>query len=270
MSSRFRTDTAVEALGAGRYAARVDPGWWIERGPNGGYIAALVLRAMSTELDDPGRPARSLTLHYLRPPREGDAELVVTIERAGRTLTNLSARFEQDGRLLALALAAFADARPGPEFLDSPMPAVPPAEEVVPLPEPPVTIPMRARYESRFAVGPLPFSGSADAESGGWIRLAPDEVDQDEVVDQHLLAAFTDAWIPAVFSKVVGRLGVPTVDLTIHFRAPGLVVPADEWVLTRFRTRAAAEGFLEEDGEIWSPDGRLLAQSRQLAVVLGG
>ena len=31
---------------------------------------------------------------------------------------------------------------------------------------------------------------------------------------------------------------------------------------------ALVEGILEEDGEVWSPDGRLLAQSRQLAVVV--
>lgn len=269
MSGRFSTDTAVEALGEGRYRTRIDPGWWIERGPNGGYVAALVLRAMSTEVDDPGRPARSLTVHYLRPPHEGDAEVAVRIERTGRTLSNVSARLEQDGRLLAVALGAFAQSRPGVAFLDAPPPPVPAPEEVVLLPEPPVTIPMRARYESRFAVGPLPFSGAAEAETGGWIRLAPDEADG-EVVDQHLLAAFTDAWIPAVFSKVVGRLGVPTVDLTIHFRNPGVVLPADRHCLARFHTRAAAEGFLEEDGEIWGPDGVLLAQSRQLAVVLDG
>ena len=60
---------------------------------------------------------------------------------------------------------------------------------------------------------------------------------------------------------------VPTVDLTVHFRQ-ALVDRKDDYVLAVFRTRYAHEGFLEEDGEIWSRDGELLAQSRQLAVVL--
>ena len=71
-----------------------------------------------------------------------------------------------------------------------------------------------------------------------------------------------------MFSKVTAPLGVPTVDLTIHFRNPGHVVSAGEFCLTRFRTRVAAEGFVEEDGEIWSRDGVLLAQSRRLAAIL--
>ncbi len=63
---------------------------------------------------------------------------------------------------------------------------------------------------------------------------------------------------------------MPTVDLTVHFRGP--VPPPsmapDDPFLVRFRTRVVAEGFFEEDGEVWSPDGVLLAQSRQLGVVL--
>lgn len=269
MSNRFSDDTAVTVIGQGRFAARIDPGWWIERGPNGGYVAALVLRAMTTALDDPSRPARSLTVHYLRPPHEGDAQVEVTIERSGRTLSNLTARLEQDGRLLAMAMGAFAEPRPGIEFADAPMPDVPAPGGLAPLPGPPVTIRIRDRYDSRFAVGSPPFAESPDAISGGWIRLAPAE-SADEVVDQHVLAAFTDAWIPPVFSKVTAPLGVPTIDLTIHFRNPGHAVAAGEFCLTRFRTRVAAEGYIEEDGEIWGPDGVLLAQSRQLAAILTG
>ena len=59
---------------------------------------------------------------------------------------------------------------------------------------------------------------------------------------------------------------MPTIDLTIHFRAAPSRQPG--WVLAQFRTTMAAEGYLEEDGEVWSEDGRLLAQSRQLAVVV--
>jgi hypothetical protein len=35
----------------------------------------------------------------------------------------------------------------------------------------------------------------------------------------------------------------------------------------RFQTLEASEGYLEESGEVWSADGRLLAESRQLAVL---
>jgi acyl-CoA thioesterase len=81
-----------------------------------------------------------------------------------------------------------------------------------------------------------------------------------------LLAAMADAWLPPVFSRASERFGVPTIDLTIHFRRR--VLPDDDWFLVRFRTRSSIEGFLEEDGEIWSRPGQLVAQSRQLALVI--
>ena len=44
--TRFERDTAVARAGDGVYDVRIDGGWWIVVGPNGGYLAALVLRAL--------------------------------------------------------------------------------------------------------------------------------------------------------------------------------------------------------------------------------
>ena len=48
--------------------------------------------------------------------------------------------------------------------------------------------------------------------------------------------------MPPVFSRAQDRFGVPTIDLTIHFRSR--LLPDDEWFLVVFRTRSSVEGFL--------------------------
>jgi acyl-CoA thioesterase len=261
--NRFQRDTAVEALGAGRYAARIDRGWWIVRGPNGGYVAAILLRALAAAVGDPARPPRSLTVHYTSPPAEGPAEVRTTLERVGRGLTTASARLEQGGKLRALALAAFGAARPGPAFAPLAPPEVLPPERCAPLPSA-HAIPIRERFDARAA---LEASGASDARSGGWIRLREDP----GAADAPLLAAYTDAWPPAAFTRLDPSSlagGVPTIDLTVHFRAPW---PADleatDYALVAFRSQLLRDGFLEEDGEVWTRSGVLLAQSRQLAVL---
>ena len=126
---------------------------------------------------------------------------------------------------------------------------------------------MRQRYEQRWAVGDPPFSGASQAVAGGWIRLNPAE--GRGPADHVLVAALTDSWMPPIFSRTDDRFGVPTIDLTIHFRAPLANLRRDDgWFLALFRSQMAADGFVEEDGEVWSEDGRLLAHSRQLAVLL--
>jgi hypothetical protein len=48
----------------------------------------------------------------------------------------------------------------------------------------------------------------------------------------------------------------------------------DEWqdwhslLLGRFRNRLVRDGFFDEEGELWAPDGTLVAQSRQLGLLL--
>ena len=172
MTDAFAAATAVEPLGDGAWRSVIDTSWSAPNGPNGGYLAAIVLRALVAELDDAARPARSITCHYLRPPAAGDVRVEVREERAGRSVTALSARLLQDDRLCVVALAAFAVDREGAADYAATAPDVPPADEVDVAVPPEQAPPMVHKFEVRPAIGPRPFSGADEAVTGGWIRLA--------------------------------------------------------------------------------------------------
>ncbi|HTN79608.1 MAG TPA: thioesterase family protein, partial [Acidimicrobiales bacterium] len=168
--SRFDRDTALIPVGDGRFAGAIDSGWWIERGPNGGYIAAIVLRGLALAVEDPARTPRSLTVHYLAPPAEGPCEMQTRVERAGRRVTFVTGRLVQGDRLLALAMGAFAVSMEGPVFADISMPDALPLDraELLPLMQTPsgAVSPMRSRYEQRWAIGGRPFTSSPVAVVG--------------------------------------------------------------------------------------------------------
>jgi acyl-CoA thioesterase len=66
-----------------------------------------------------------------------------------------------------------------------------------------------------------------------------------------------------VFNANLPLAWTPTLEMTTHVRA----MPAPGWLRCRFTTRFVTGGLLEEDGEIWDQSGRLVALSRQLALV---
>ena len=261
----FDDATAVTAAGAGSFTAVGDPRWSAPNGPNGGYLAAIVLRAMTAELDDPSRPARSITLHYLRAPKPAEFRIDVAVERSGRTLSTLTARLSQGDALCVIATAAFAGAfPPSPAHFAAAMPRVPPAREVEPYPTHEGLPPIARRLVLRGAIGAPPFSAADEALTGGWMSLH-----ERQPVDAPLLALYADGWLPAAFTVLRAPAFAPTVDLTIHFRNPATAaaLAPDEPVLGVFRSRWSADGLIDEDGELWSPDGVLLAHSRQLALL---
>lgn len=265
MSSKFVTETSVVQVEQGLYQGRVSRDWWVQRGPNGGYVAAMLVRALTAAVGDEQRTPRSLTIHYAAAPQEGPVRIATTVERTGRSLTTLTARLEQDGRLVALGLAAFSRSRDGAlEFAQAAMPEAVPPEDTEVFPKGAPFPPFASNWDMHFGIGTLPFAGAHEAFSGGWIRPA-----ERQGWDYALIAQLTDAWFPAVFTRLDGPNGVPTIDLTIHFRAE-LPLPdlnPGDFALVAFRSRVAAGGFVEEDGEIWSRDGTLIAQSRQLALL---
>ncbi len=106
------------------FDAAVADGWKAGRGPHGGYMAAMLLRALMEAVAEPRRAPRSLTIHYARAPVAGPVRIRTVLEREGRSLSTLSARIEQEGHLVALALAAFSVPWSGPEISELPLPDV--------------------------------------------------------------------------------------------------------------------------------------------------
>ena len=284
-ATEFDLATAVEPLGDGRFAGEVRDGWGALPGPNGGYLAAILTRALEHELAAGGeRQLRTLTVHYLRPSRPGPVELTVEVLRAGRRFSTARVTAIQEGKESMTGLAAFsARALPAAGTWSPALPGVAPAPArdaervapeqygrdtdgwIAPTAEMP---PIVSRVKIAPRLGGTPFSGRELApgeavETGGWIELPTPRP-----IDAAYVALLTDVWWPPSLEPLSAPAIAPTIDLTIHLRAD---IPADgladQPVLGRFRTTAALNGTMEEDGELFLADGTLLAQSRQLALL---
>jgi acyl-CoA thioesterase len=280
----FDRATALTPLGDGRFAGEVEDGWGAPPGPNGGYLAAILTRALEHELAPTGdRQLRTLATHYLRPSQPGPIEVAIETVRAGKRFSTGRAAAFQNGKETMTALGAFSTpGLPAAATWTPPSPSVAPApardaERVAPDDYRPDsdawlgTTPAMPSIVSRVKIAPrlggTPFSGrelapGQPADTGGWIMPpTPRRIDAAYVV------LLSDVWWPPSLEPLTTAAIAPTIDLTVHIRAdlPPAGLP-DQPVLGRFVTAAAVNGTMEEDGELFLADGTLLAQSRQLAL----
>lgn len=262
---RFSRSTAVTRQDERRWAANIGDQWDIGGHANGGYLLAIAARSM---VEAVGRPDPvTVTAHYLRPGKPSPITIDVDTLRAGATFSTAGARMNAGDRPILAVLGTFADLssyRSGPHRVDSPPPQLPPVEDCIPLVPrdggPPFSgqVDMRLHPDdSGFARG----DPSGEARMRGYFRLR-----DDEPIDTLGLLLAVDAFPPTVFNAQLPVAWVPTVELTAHVRSR----PSPGWLRCEFTTRFVTGGFLEEDGEVWDADDRLVAQSRQLALVPRG
>ncbi len=259
----FDADTAVRPTGEGRWAARLDEAWNIGENPNGGYLVAIVLRALRSL--GPHPDPLSVTTHFLRPGTSGaDAEVEGEVVRAGRSLTTVRGRLCQDGRQRLEVLAAFGDldaAAPVDADLTVPAPPMPPPGECLTRSgdEQGVELPILQRLETLIHPEQALGGQAGRAEISGWIRLA-----DGQPPDPLTAVLCCDAFPPSLFG-LLGVIGwVPTIELTVHVRRR----PSPGWLLGRFTTSDVRGGLMVEDGALWDEGGRLVARSRQLGLLL--
>lgn len=265
MVTAFDSSSAVRRRDERTYDAEIDGGWDIGGAANGGYLIAIAARAMS---DAVGRPPLSLTAHYLSPGRPGPCTVEVDVVRAGRRTATVQARLRgaAGDDVLAL-LGTFGDQTPGgaSHVLGSP-PELPPYDECLSS-RPPVS---ESRFGEHLATRVRPSdlgfatgSPSGHPEIRAWFRFA-DADPIEEPIDVYGLLLATDAFAPVCFNS--GRFPIgwaPTLELTVHIRGEAAPGP----LRCRFSSRFMSDGMFEEDGEIWDAAGRLVAQSRQLALI---
>ena len=251
------TDTGTHVV---RFAGEVAPGWDIGGNANGGYLMAIAGRAMTEAV---GRPPVTLTAHYLRPATPGPCEIEVSIVRSGRRFATATASLTMEsGRVLQL-LGTFGDQVPGgPSLTREPPVDLPDYDdcEVSPPatdgPHPEITRRLAVRIrpgDEGFRTG----SPTGQPEIRGWFAFA-----DGEPIDAVGLLLVADAFPPPVFNTELPVAWVPTVELTVHVRGVPEPGPLRCW----FRSRFVHDGLLDEEGEIWDSTGKLVAQSRQLAL----
>ena len=269
----FRAATAVEPLdplstanqragATSRWSAVIAEGWDIAGNANGGYLLAITARAMSAAIDRPD--PITVTGHYLAPGQPGPASVTVDITKQGRTFGTATATLAVEDRPLLRVLGTFGELvdNDGPQLVDLEPPPMPSPEECIPVNAtetfPP---PFMGKVELRLHPEDATFlrgNPSGHARMRGWFRLR-----NGEPTDTISLLCASDAFPPTVFNANLPVAWTPTIELTTHVRYR----PELGWLRCRFATHFVSGGFLEEDGEIWDATGRLVAQSRQLALV---
>ncbi len=259
-TSDFERET-LSTAGDGSRLLVTSPHWRIGENENGGYVTAIVARAMSEAGAHPD--PLSVTTHFLRPVA-GDAEAAIETElvRTGRTLTTWRGRLSHGGKQRVEVLAAFGDLseRSGTEW-EPAAPDIAAPDDCLHRSglEQGIDLPILARTDVR--IDPTnAVAGTADqAVVNGWIRFT-DGADPDPLA----LLVFADAFPPSTFPRRGFSGWVPTIELTVHVRKR----PAPGWIQARFECDDLSDGRLVESGTLWDSTGAVVARSRQLGLLL--
>jgi acyl-CoA thioesterase II len=252
----------------GRYTATLSDQWEIW-GPNGGYLAAICLRAAG-EVAKIDRP-RSFYCHFLSSPGFGPVELEVLALKHGRRAESLSVSMSQDGRPVLHALVKTAADAPGYEHQHPKMPEVPAPEDVEPFEYVPQEGQPVFRFWENVERRPLrAVEGDRRAPMvREWTRFRPVACFEDPYLDAARALILLDTFgFPAAYQRHRSwKYLAPNLDTSVwlhHFS------PACEWLLIEQECTVAAHGLMGVSGRLWDTDGRLLASGgAQLCCIPG-
>lgn len=259
MASNFLNDSAVTPIPgqAGRYAAELSPEWAVW-GPNGGFVAAVALRA-AMEASRFERPA-SFQCHFLAVGTFGPVEARVESLGGGRRAESLRVELRQGERLLLAATAWFVDdGLSGFEHDVGEMPEVAGPEALKSYED------LAEDYADWYSIWrsiearPLRFrEAPGDPVWHAWARFQNTPIAGIQADALRLLFWIDLPGWNAVTSAHAWPFEylAPNLDLTIQFHR---FAPEEQWTLCDGYVPVASEGLLGSVNRLWAKDGRLLA-----------
>ena len=252
----------------GRYVARLSEDWEIW-GPNGGYLAAVALRAagMVAHIQQP----RSFYCHFLSSPAFDAVQLNVKVLKQGRRAESFAVEMSQDGKPILQALVKTAADGPGYSHQHLDAPDVPPPaalktyQQLRPVAQPPA-------FSFWDNVERRPVDQSATEEPSApvlreWARFQPTACFDDPFVDAARALILLDTFgFPAAYQQYRSwEYLAPNLDTSAWFHHFN---PGCEWLLVDHECIVADHGLMAVSGRVWDTDGRLLATgSAQLCCV---
>jgi hypothetical protein len=253
---------------AGSTSIEVDlaDSWAILGKLHGGYLLATIVDGILQTADRTVHPhpvAAAAT--YVAAPAPGLATIDVFPLKVARTFANYRATLRQNGNdcvQVLVTLGTLPPAGAAPRWV-APAAAPPStlalADCVIPSPPRGTDRPVGvlSHIDLRLEPGSVSWTGdtaSGQADLRGWARMI---AEWDPVLAQFIIA---DAPPPATFD--LGLFGwLPTLTLQVLLRQ----VPVPGWFRFRQHALLLAGGLLDEDCTVWSEDGSILTQARQLA-----
>jgi acyl-CoA thioesterase len=256
----FGADTSLSG-NSGEYVATLSPAWEVW-GPQGGYAAAVALRAAGAESEFP-RPA-SFHCQFLNVAQFGDIHAEVTSLRRTRRAEALRVSLTQEKPVLEALVWTVAELT-GIDHTASEAPEAPVPGEVESL-DWPGGPPFRfwENFDARPVYPALDqWQDATSPRSLGWSRLLTRPALEDAFIDAgRMLCVADSAMFPAATLAHEGLFPyiAPSLDLNVSFHA---AARDSEWLLIEAQSPVSRGAVVAGRASIWSQDGQLVASAAQ-------
>jgi hypothetical protein len=254
---------------AGHFDADLNAHWTIGPKPHGGVMIALCANAARQAYGDGAHPI-AISANYLSAPDPGPVRLIATVRKRGRRIGLVDVELVQERSDRGIRQCVHAVVTLGePEHDSVPLFSDNPVTELMDLDPPADILPIGPGHPAaeinNLARGcdirPLVVESVSDGAAPRfqiWVRPKVGPVDE-------LFALMCgDISLPVPYA--VGRRGwAPTVQLTAYLRG----IPADGWLRVLCTTAEIGEDWFDEDHTVVDSTGRIVVQTRQLALVPG-